>query len=123
MSKLTKEECLKALSFIEDQTTEIEDYRSIPWVSVNEFEKEITILRKLINEHFDNKSLKFEDLEDVTGAWDNKFEKWCLIIKDSSAIFKNGKPHEQGILVKYSNFTTKIIFEDDRFYRKKIEEK
>lgn len=65
--KLTKEECLKALSFIEDGTTEIEDFESIPCVTSNQFAQEISVLKQLINEHFELKEIiKNHGLENLT---------------------------------------------------------
>ena len=51
---LTKEECLKALDFIEEETTYVEDYETMPLITCNHLQKEIAILRQLINEHFEH---------------------------------------------------------------------
>lgn len=50
--KLTKEECLEALKTIDEGTTEIDEYEAFPITTYNEFDKEIGILKQLINEHF-----------------------------------------------------------------------
>lgn len=50
---LSKEECVKALKTIEEDTNEIEDYNSIPRGYCNQFYEEIDLLKQLIKEHFD----------------------------------------------------------------------
>lgn len=44
---LTKEECLKALDFIEEETTVIEDYKTLPFITCNHLQLQP------INEHFE----------------------------------------------------------------------
>lgn len=63
--KLTKEECLEVLKTIDDGTTEIDEYEAFPITTYNEFDKEIGILKQLIDEHFElvkeNELLKREN--------------------------------------------------------------
>lgn len=74
----TKEECLKALKTIEDGTTEIEDYESFPYVTSNQFAQEISVLKRLINEHFDN-TPDFKGFKLHSKSYLNTFKKEELI--------------------------------------------
>lgn len=76
---LTKEECLKALDFIEEETTVIEDYTTMPFITCNHLQKEIAIIRQLIKEHFDNPPLKFEELKPKMWIWDNRWNEYKYI--------------------------------------------
>lgn len=50
---MNKEEYLSAIRSIEQKTTEIEDYESIPRVTSCCVDSELKILEQLINEHFE----------------------------------------------------------------------
>ena len=81
---LTKEECLKALcriqcgAKIDCNECECYDTKINIWKCV-ENTKESLVIRQLINEHFDDSPLKFEDLKDGMCIWDNKEKKLILL--------------------------------------------
>ena len=72
---LTKEEYLDALSYLASGQC------SYCWKSGNEevlvYEDANKMLTQLINEHFDNPPLKFEELEFFKPYWDNDENAWC----------------------------------------------
>lgn len=70
-------------------------------------------LEQLINEHFDNPPLKFEDLHDEMWIWDNKYKEYCYIG------FIAGKfLHRKYI----DNCESDSEFEENRFYRYEVKE-
>ena len=105
---LTKEKCLQALLelsvYAEYNTNEVER---------KELAKESNLLRQLINEHFDNPPLKFEDLHDEMWIWDNKYKEYCYIG------FIAGKfLHRKYI----DNCESDSEFEENRFYLREVKE-
>lgn len=108
---LTKEECLKALDYIEEETTYVEDYETMPLITCNHLQKEISILRQLINEHFDNSPLKFEELKPKMWVWDVKNAEWVCIDRPIANV--SYCKNLSGLV---------IFFEENRFYRKQVEE-
>ena len=62
---LAKEECKEALDYLFDNALD-NDYMSIL------DSKMYDILEQLIDEHFDNSPLKFEELKPNMWVWDNK---------------------------------------------------
>lgn len=86
--------------------------------------EDLSIIRKLINEHFDNPPLKFKEIEGMTGEpiWDNKLKKWSLL-RENLMLFSGGKELEF-ITLKYnrSEFDFYVCnFEENRFYRKQVD--
>lgn len=97
--QLTKEECKKAcedLLYIGCDPY----YRELRNEIVEKFEQ-------LINEHFDNPPLKFEELEENNWYWDNKDKEWCKYISYSTFEYLDGYGSE---------------FEENRFYRYEVKE-
>lgn len=66
MSKLTKENCLKALKSMHSITFDVDT-------------GEYKTLKQLINKHFDNPPLSYEDIQTGEWYWDNKYKEWILI--------------------------------------------
>lgn len=115
---LTKEECLKALCRIQCRTRpnkkceecECFDNKVNIWKCV-ENTKESFIIRQLIEEHFENLPLKFEELKVGMFVWDNKMKDYYKIYEIN---------HEN----KNLNLTGWHIgnhrFEENRYYRKQV---
>ena len=117
MSNLTKEEYLKALDYIEEETTYVEDYETMPFITCNQLQKEIAILRQLINEHFDNPPLKWEELLTMIGepVLDNHMEEWVIIL---------GRHEKCEEVLCFSFRVGEVCFKnykENRFYRKQVE--
>lgn len=77
----------------------------------SKLEKAQDTIMQLIENHFDNPPLKFEELEVGKVYWDKKYNQWCLMIMVCKY------PH-----TKYFDGTiSDAKFEEDRFYRKQVE--
>lgn len=98
--KLTKEECVKALNalYFSDGTDGRDD-------------ECYNVLMELINEHFDNPPLKFEELNVGMWVWDRKREEWCVL----STFWKDSLNRY------YVGGLATSPYEPNRFYRKQVE--
>lgn len=110
---MNREECLSAIRSIEQKTMETEDYESIPQVTFCCVDSELKILEQLINEHFNNTPLKFEDLEPNMWIWDNEDKMYLQIVRPLSY---------QQIFVNYY-YEDYLSFEDGRYYAREVKEK
>lgn len=111
--KMTKEVCYKALN-------QLQAYAS---KNGGKFEQEHEILSKLIKQHFDNPPLKFEELEAGMWVWDNKHK----VYNEIYILLENFMSTKHNLVqFKHLNETTQwgdtIEFEENRFYRKQVEE-
>lgn len=84
---------------------------------VSSFDKAMVMFARLIEEHFDNPPLKFDELEEEMWVWDNK-EKMYIKSCNNFDTEENGK----GIRVQMGFDLVRIKFEENRFYRKQVEE-
>lgn len=102
---LTKEECLEAL-------TEIKMYGSIniPLYSLE-------VIENLIDEHFDNPPLGFEELQEDMWVWDNKEKMYIHSVNNYDS-----EVYGKGIRVKLGFDLVRYPFEQNRFYRKEVQE-
>ena len=99
---MTKDECLKALDII--------------WYNGNE--KEFNLLEQLIEEHFSNPLLRFEDLKNDMWVWDNVTKKYMKIfdISYSEKTFNvNGEQYSDPLHLE------EFTFEENRFFRKQVD--
>ena len=103
---LTKEECENALdNILCNIGVARSDYRTS-----GKAREDYHTLKSLIEEHFDNPPLKFEQIEICKWYWDNKICDWIkieLIIEDKKLLCCDGF-HRR--------------FEENRFYRKEVQE-
>ena len=74
-------------------------------------------LENLINEHFDNPPLKFEELEKEIWVWDNKEKTYIKSCNNYDT-----KEHGKGIIVQIGFDLVRINYEENRFYRKQVED-
>ena len=76
--------------------------------------------KKLIEEHFNNPHLKFEELKEGMWVWDNCWCEWFEI----SEVYQETK--EFDILIHQNAINKKryetIKFEENRFYRKEVKD-
>lgn len=82
----------------------------------SKLEKAQDTIMQLIENHFDNPPLKFEELEVGMWVWDNK-EKMYIKSCNNFDTEENGK----GIRVQMGFDLVRIKFEENRFYRKQVE--
>jgi len=73
-------------------------------------------LKKLIKEHFDNPSIKFEELKLYIPFWDKKENEWCY--------FTTLNSDSTGVKISINElpYIQAFIFEENRFYRKQVED-
>lgn len=83
-------------------------------------EKQYSVLQKLIEEHFDNPPLKFENLHEGMWVWDDK-EKWYRKIV---ILFEPSQEHPKGSFKSYADSCETsldfIEFKENRFYRGEV---
>lgn len=110
---MNKEECLKALEKIKnDEYFITEDDEGDLIHIVNLYKNELKTLRCLIEEHFDNPPLKFEELEVGMWVWDNKRKEWCVL----ASFWKDALNRY------YVSGLSDSPFEENRFHRKQVKE-
>ena len=78
---------------------------------VSSFDKAMVMFARLIEDHFDNPPLKFEQLEVGMWVWDNKRKEWCVL----AAFWKDALNRY------YVSGISDSPFEENRFYRKQVE--
>lgn len=132
---MNREECLEALNYFYEE------------VSIDEYntkldDKNYQILEKLIDEHFDNPPLKFEELEIGMWVWDKQYKRF-LNTGNKYVLCEDGKYHfapfyDDFLCGNLYDFVNTDGFDDDgneigyeiilkkrfenRFYRKQVEE-
>lgn len=105
---LTKEKCFRALQFLYDKATyNATGYCGKESLYFSSFDK----LWDLINEHFDNPPLKFEELKEEQWYWDNKNKRY----------FKIHKLDIDNKEIDAYDFWG-LGFEENRFYRYEVKE-
>ena len=113
---LTKEECENALdNILCNIGVARSDYRTS-----GKAKEDYHTLKSLIEEHFSNPPLKFEELEEGMWVWDNYWEEYFEI----SEVYSNTK--EIDVLIHQNKINQKryatIRYTPNRFYRKQVEE-
>lgn len=76
--------------------------------------EDLSVMRKLIHEHYDNTPLKFEELEVGMWVWDNKNHSWLKVIG-----FYGFNIHVQFGIGIHKN-DCYVEFEENRFYKKQV---
>ena len=119
---LTKDECEKALKALYDENDEMEDYAAtfsfdddyIPQCVYEAAKKHCyDTLKRLIQEHFDNPPLSFEELKPGMWVWDIQirgYKKICYL---------DGEMKKLNFALWGIDW---IEFEPNRFYRKQKED-
>lgn len=116
MSKLNKEECRASLAglYAMAQIT-VRNSEELKFAIGNDFD----LLTQLINEHFDNPPLKFEELKEGMWVWDRKY-------KEYKKVYMYDEFEECYWLSVIDSECDEPIyeenFEENRFYRKQVEE-
>ena len=122
---MTKEECEKALEEMETIYYDKDDSFS----GLMCFGKSIDKIAKLINEHFDNPPLKFEELKKGMWVWDNKDCYYAQIVDARIDVFRHG--FIQYVIYfdvpKYIDgdetvWASEVYFEENRFYLYEVKE-
>ena len=117
---LTKEECEKALDRVARFCSWFNPYKCPERIK---FKNELDILDKLIEEHFDNPPLKFEELKEGMFVWDD-------IDKEYRKVYGKGiylgdeylmKTGCKVVFISEDEYFN-LIYEPNRFYRKEVQE-
>lgn len=113
---LTKEECKEALSEIEYSLCELEETKT--GVVVNcLFDENLETIKQLIEEHFDNPPLKFDELNKGYPIYDND-----EIVCGWKFIYMIDKEYKQLLLIDEEGNVNWVNYEENRFYRKEVKE-
>lgn len=110
---LTKEECKEALSEIEYSLCELEEIKAGVVVTCL-FDENLETIKQLIEEHFDNPPLEWEELKECNVVYDKEQKKFRLI----EDFLENGKR------IVFTNTIDSFItenYEPNRFYRKEVQ--
>lgn len=110
--KLSEQECAESLGYIWNLAIDEVDRRRIPY---DDLRKSVKTLQKLIEEHFDNPSLEWEELKECNVVYDKEQKKFRLI----EDLLENGKR------IVFTNTIDSFIienYEPNRFYRKEVKD-
>lgn len=125
---LNKEESLQALK---DFTHEVlRNHNNIKFdrkcnkhVLKSRFQRQHDLLEQLINEHFDNPPLSFDDLKEGMWVWDDE-QKWYRKIVFLFVPCK--QYHPKGSFKAWADSCETsldfVVFEENRFYRRQKED-
>lgn len=80
--------------------------------------EDLSIMRRLVHEHFDNPPLKLEELEDGEWYWCEEYG-WCLMNFYEDL---DGKIHFEANTVMNDKIDLSFDFEENRFYRKQVKD-
>lgn len=136
---LTKEECEKALETLSSPPYEsscggcicgVSDCGDCPNNKANK------LLNKLIDEHFSNPPLKFEELIKHKVVWDNELKEYAFVLEQykPTLLYVYASNDLQAISLKYMSGGTECLLSKEveetindyyvpnRFYRKEVQE-
>ena len=105
---LTKEECIEAYNNLNFKLCELEEKETGVDVYCL-YDEDLEKFKELINEHFENPPLRFEELQKGMWVWDNKEKRYSHIVSFA------------GICQIYFYDYT-VDFEEERFFRMQVEE-
>ncbi|MGN1343778.1 MAG: hypothetical protein ACI4U3_04310 [Traorella sp.] len=113
---LTKEECLRAYEVIDTLINLMcgEKREDGYEPSIDETINSMRVLKQLIEKHFDNPPLKFEELKENMWVWDNKYKMYLKIYEAF-----HFKGYEEWI--QYADGVCDL-FEENRFFRREVKE-
>ena len=112
---LTEKECNEALDWLYALSVpckeEVHEHRS------SFLGEKYNLIKQLIEEHFSNPPLTFEELKEDMWVWDKKFNQWIQIDETWSSYKKF-----INVWIVGSDLLQTIEYEPNRFYRKQVEE-
>jgi len=104
---LTKKQCKQSLNNLYNGN----------YYEKHDYSKDYDLLMHLIDEHFDNPPLTFEELHEDMWVWDDKYKEWRKIHTIYILNLRDIIEFEDG---EYIVLTSKYFFEENRFYRKRV---
>lgn len=112
---LTEKECNEALDWLYALSVscreEVHEHRS------SFLGEKYNLIKQLIEEHFENPPLTFEELKENMWVWDKKSNQWIQIDETWSSYKKF-----INVWIVGSDLLQTIEYEPDRFYRKEVQE-
>lgn len=119
---MNKEEYLQALKEIGDWSLFDDSSKESGMCTVRDASREeYELIVKLINEHFDNPPLSFDDLKEGMWVWDDE-QKWYRKIV---FLFVPCKEYPKGSFKAWADSCETsldfVVFEENRFYRRQKE--
>lgn len=120
MNKLTREECEQACLYLFGHCYEIErEVNRITFTPVGQHEA--NIFKLLIEEHFDNPPLKFEDLKEGMWVWDNSvYEKNYSQVKKAFRLGTDFVVSMEKDECEDGDEYLGRAFEENRFFRREV---
>lgn len=122
---MTKEDCIDALLELFDYAKKGKYIRPGGTGIDTYLEKKAGVLLELIHDRFDNFPLMFEELKEGMWVWDDA-KKWWIKVLEIRVANNEDDVFAEGIkIIKlgYHVFNwQEFIFEENRFYRKQVEE-
>ena len=115
---LTKKECDNALDRVARFCSWFSPYKCPECIK---FKNELDILSDLIEEHFSNLPLKFEELKEGMWIWDNQL-KWFFRVVLCDVKVQGCESLKMFKVKKYEGGSMLMIYEPNRFYRKEVQE-
>ena len=109
---LTEKECRNALSDLKNQLEDILGEESENVESVN-------VLNQLMDEHFSNPPLKWEELKPNMRVWDNEMKEWIQIVHLTNFL---GATKFVDFYIYGLSELIDSEYEPNRFYRKEVQE-
>lgn len=119
---LTKEECKNALNEIYSLALpcreEVYEHRS------NYLKQRYDLIKELIDEHFDNPPLKFEELKAGMWVWDDRDKEYimvcrtCVYPKDNFLVRKG----DELVFISKDDEEFHRMYRPNRFYKKEVKE-
>lgn len=114
---LTKEKCENALgNILCNIGVARSDYRTS-----GKAKEDYHTLKSLIEEHFSNQPLKFEELKEGMWVWDSQL-KWFFRISICNVKIENFEYIKLFKVEKYEGGSMLMFYEPNRFYRKQVKE-
>ena len=113
---LTRDECEKSLDRVARFCSWFSPYKCPERIK---FKNELDILDKLIEEHFDNPPLEWEELKEGMWIWNNYSKRYMLIdfIREDVLV-----ADELQYDPKENEYDYEVQYEPNRFYRKEVRE-
>lgn len=96
-----------------------EKSKEIQEKDLENFKQKINCLKQLINEHFDNPPLKFEEIKEKMWVWDSKTKSYIFIFKPLNWEPIKGIRYAN-MIIYHSVEGYYMDFEENRFYRREV---
>ena len=123
---LTKQECLRAYEVIDTLINLMcgEKREDGYEPSIDETINSMRVLKQLIEKHFENQPLKFEELKEGMWVWDNKYEIYIKIRRVNNknsfiGYYPNFECNPETD-EPYENLQGIFFFEENRFFRYEV---